>query len=267
MGLFNLATRVIDHKLDEAARAHAGTLPRLDNDLPLGARVGGLLTLPRADFALLDNTLLKVPGDSQMPIVGIGRLRFEADASLAVYRLYTNLGDTMTGKDTAFLQVLCRSGNPNDILDVAYYEHLARQFPESEEEQAAFQGNGFGLGELTFWLGDDLIAEAGLPSDKTAALIGTGEDGALRYTRDGGGGDYVRPFMATETRIHDAYGDKGAKLSSAFMLYQRELPGTKLERLLISFDVVDSQDGKARQAVYVNYLVGLELDPARLKAI
>ncbi|HDR9105428.1 DUF2491 family protein [Paraburkholderia sp. A3RO-2L] len=267
MGLFNLATRVFDHKLDEAARAHAGTLPRLDNDLPLGARVGGLLTLPRADFALLDNTLLKVPGDSQLPIVGIGRLRFDADASLAVYRLYTNLGDTLTGQGTAFLQVLCRAGNPNDILDAAYYEHLARQFPESEEEQAAFQGNGFGLGELTFWVGDDLIADAGLSAEKAAALLETGEDGALRYTRDGGSGDYVRPFTAKETRIHDAYGDKGAKLSSSFMLYQRELPGAKLERLLISFDVVESQDGRTHQAAYVNYLVGLQLDPVRIKAI
>ena len=121
MGLLDLAHlghRIVERKLDAAAQAHAEQPARADTGLPFGARIGSLLELPGADFALLERSLLKAPPHPQLPVVAVSRMRFAADPKLQVFRLYTSLGIERKGEGRSFLQVLVRG---EEITDAAYY--------------------------------------------------------------------------------------------------------------------------------------------------
>lgn len=264
MNLFNLIGRIAGKKLDSKAAA-AHNVPRVDLGLPLGARLGGLLELPRAQFAVLDNSLLTVPAVAQQEIVAASRIRMTNTADLPLFRLYTDCGNGRAGNGEDFLQIL---GEGDEIRDVAYYQFLCRRVPVTAEEQEPYQGQGYGLGELHYWLGADLLQEAGLGSDKIAALLApTGDDEALLFQRDAPGGEYLAPYQGVETRIDDPYGEKGLTQRLWFMTYARELAGGVQERLLISFEVQDSFDGQSKPRVHADFMVGLGIDPQRIKII
>lgn len=257
MSLLELGKRILGKKL---AQTSEPTLPRVDADLPLGLYVGGLLTLPRAAFALLDGSLVEVPAQAQVSIEAISRIRLEADPSLMLVRAYTDRGTRREGEGESFLQVLA---DGETIRDLAYYQFFHRQIPMTAEEQAPFRGEGFGLGEVDFWLAEDLLSEAGLSGEKITALL-AGED-ALHYLRDTPGGDYIPPFAGRETRVDDAQGIQGLAQQIRFMQYTRELVCGGQERLLISFEVQDSFDGQRKQRVHVDYMVGVSLNPLNVK--
>ncbi|WP_454727845.1 MULTISPECIES: DUF2491 family protein [Cupriavidus] len=261
MGLFDLTRRVIERRLDQAAQRAATPLPRVDTGLPFDARIGGLLELPRARFALLEGSLTSVPAQPQHPIVAVSRVRLDDDADMALYRLYTDCGIDRKGQGQRYLQVLV-SGD--EILDVAYYQFLCRQIPVTEAEQAPFRGQGFGLGESQYAMADDQLCDIGLSAERRAALLGDAE--ALEFQRDTPATvDYVTPFTARETRLDDAFGETGLRKTLSFMPYTRALANDGAERLQISFEVVDSMDGRAAPAVYVDFMVGLTLDRQSIK--
>jgi hypothetical protein len=266
MSLFNLAGRILDKKFDDAARAHAPKLDRVDTGLPFNAQIGALLEVPRAEFALLDASLLTVPATAQLPIVAVSRIHLDADDSLALYRLYTSTGRDRSGDGASFLQVVCRAGRVDDIQDLAYYQHVCRDYPVTDEEQAPYRGEGFGLGEPEYNLADDKLRQIPHVAADLRAYIATDND-ALVFTRDTPGGDYVAPFGAVENRLDDAVGEKGSKRRLSFMPYTRELAGGQQERLLISFDYVKSMDGRADPTAYVDFLAGLALDRNKVKVL
>lgn len=262
MSVFELGKRILGKKID-AAKAAANELPRQDNGLPFGARIGSLMEIPRASFAILDGTLLKVPASAQMQVEAVGRVRLEADPSLELYRLYTETGNRRTDEGQTFLQVLMQDGQP---VEATYYQQLFRLVPTSKEEQAAYQGQGYGLGELWYNLGADQLALAKLTEDQIAALLNGAE--ALDYQRDTPvTDDYVRPYAASESRLDDPTGMKGMHQKMHFMPYVRTLPDGNREQLLISFEVVESVDGQRAPEVHVDFLVGLTLEPQKLKVI
>jgi hypothetical protein len=51
-----------------------------------------------------------------------------------------------------------------------------------------------------------------------------------------------------------------------FMPYERTLPDGNEERLLISFEVVESLDGQDKPQVHIDFMVGINLDPLKVKA-
>jgi hypothetical protein len=266
MSLFNLAGRILDKKFDDAARAHAPKLDRADTGLPFNAQIGALLEVPRAEFALLDASLLTVPPSAQMPIVAVSRIHLDADDSLALFRLYTSTGRDRDGAGASFLQVVCRAGHVDDIQDLAYYQHLLRQYPVTDEEQAPFRGEGYGLGDQTYEMADDQLTQIPHVAANLSAYIENSED-AVAFTRDTPGGNYVAPFGADENRLDDAVGEKGSRRRMSFMPYIRDLEGGHQERLMISFDYVKTVDGRSSANCYVDYLAGLALDRNKVKVI
>lgn len=262
MSVFELGKRIFSKKV-AAVTASANALPRQDVGLPYGAQIGSLMEVPRASFAILDGTLLKVPASAQMQVQAAGRVRLDADPSLEMFRLYTDAGERHNDAGQNFLQVLMRNGQP---IEATYYQQLFRVIPTSVEEQAAYQGNGYGLGEQWYNLGADQLALAGLTEPQVAALLGDAE--TLEFERDTPvDDDYVRPYTAIENRLDDPTGMKGMRQKLHFMPYVRELPDGNRENLLISFEVVESFDGTRAPSVHVDFLVGLTLEPMKLKVI
>jgi hypothetical protein len=262
MSVFELGKRIFGKRV-AAAKASANSLPRQDVGLPYGAQIGSLMEVPRASFAILDDTLLKVPASAQMQVQAVGRVRLDADPSVEMYRLYTEAGDRRTDAGQNFLQVLVQDGKP---VEATYYQQLFRLVPTSAEEQEAYQGKGYGLGEQWYNLGADQLLRAGLTEDQVAALLGDAE--TLDYERDTPvDQDYVRPYTAVENRLDDPTGVKGLRQKLHFMPYLRELPDGNRENLLISFEVVESVDGSHAPAVHVDFLAGLTLEPLKLKVI
>lgn len=262
MSVFELGKRIFGKKL-AAVTSSANALPRQDIGLPYGAQIGSLMEVPRASFAILDGTLLKVPASAQMQVQAVGRVRLDADPSLEMYRLYTDSGARHNDAGQNFLQVLVQNGQP---IEATYYQQMFRVIPTSAEEQAAYQGNDYGLGEQWYHLGADQLALAGLTEQQIAALLGDAE--TLEFERDTPvDHDYVRPYTAVENRLDDPTGMKGMRQKLHFMPYVRELPDGNRENLLISFEVVDSFDGTRAPSVHVDFLVGLTLEPMKLKVI
>lgn len=270
MRLLDLAGRIFDKKLNQHA-ADAVKAPRVDTGLPFGANIGSLLSLPRASFALLNGSLLSVPTESQVQVAAISRLRLDADQNIGLYRLYTNCGNGRGGEGESFLQIM---GTPDNIQDVAYYQFVCRLIPQTEEEQAAYLGNGYGLGEREYALADDLLGIAGYATDEIKSLIDSAGGDVIRYERDTPDQqDYIAPFQCRETRIDDAFGEKGLTQRMWFMPYVRRLPDQAalmaggIERLLISYEAVESMDGQRKPQVHVDLMVGIALDPAQISVI
>lgn len=260
MSLFELGKRIVNKRM-AAAKDDTPDLPRQDLGLPYGAQLGSLVTVPRASFAILDGSLLRVPSEAQMQVQAVGRVRLDADPALEIHRFYTHVGERHSDAGQGFVQVLSREGQP---VEAICYQQLFRLTPTTGEEQAAYQGQGYGLGELCYHLGEDQLALCGLAPERMAALLAGAE--SLEYRRDTPGTDeYVRPYTAVENRLDDQAGMKGMRQKMHFMPYVRTLPDGNIENLLISFEVVDSVDGMRAPAVHVDFLVGLRLNPLELK--
>lgn len=262
MSLVQLAKRMFDKRATQVQATRAQPA-RQDVGLPYGARIGSLMELPRASFAILDGTLLKVPASAQLAVSAVSRLRLAADPTLELFRLYTDTGDRRTGAGQAFLQVLAQDGA---ATEATYYQHLFRLTPTTAEEQAAYQGQGRGLGELWYNMEADQLALTGLNTEQIAALLGAAE--ALAFKRDTPGNDaFVSPFAAVENRLDDPVGTKGMRQRMRFMPYSRTLPDDHREQLLIAFSLVESVDGAPAKAVHVDFFTGLTLEPLKLKVI
>lgn len=260
MSFFELGKRILGKKLEQRTAA-ASALPRVDKGLPLGATVGGILEIPRASFALLTGSLVRVPEAAQLPIEAIGRVRLEADTDILVHRYYTGVGD-LQGRGLSFLQVM---SNADGIVDMGYYQIGCRQIPQTTEEQEAFMGRGFGLGEVDYWMAEDQLRELKLPMAQILEILAGQE--ALNFKRDLDGGEYVAPLVGRETRIDDEFGEKGLTQKVRFMPYVRTLPDGNTERLLVSFEVVESVNGVAKTRVHINFLVGLGLDQQKVRVL
>lgn len=265
MGILDLAGRVLESKLDGAARARAPQPSRVDVGLPLNAQIGALLDLPRAEFAVLSRSLLTVPKSAQMPIVAVSRIRFARTDEITLFRLYTEIGADRSAGGQSFLQLIVNTRDLADVRDITYYQFLCRQFPVSDDEQAPFRGEGFGLGERTFEMAEDLLAAIPHVRTSISALL-AGND-AIGFTRDSPGPEYVRPFTGQENRLDDPVGEKGMTKQVSFMPYVRDLENDRRERLLITFDYVETMDGRPAHAVYVDYLAGIAIDRNKIRVL
>ncbi|MGZ2747568.1 DUF2491 family protein [Burkholderia stagnalis] len=254
-------------------RAHADQPERVDTGLPLGAGIGGMIERVLADFALLEGSLLVAPAAVQMPIVAVSRLHIDADADLSIFRLYTDTGTDRNGQG-AFLQVMTGNDDPQDVREIAYYQFLYREYPVTAEEQDAFLGNGYGLGQDRYDMDRDELAQIAHLARNPArvdALLGGNE--TIGFERDAPGGDYVRPWTARERRLDDSIGEKGVEKTHSFMQYVRRLPAGPvqetgpIERLWIDFEHVETMDGRPAEAVWVDYFAGLAIDLLRVKVL
>ncbi|WP_018607700.1 DUF2491 family protein [Uliginosibacterium gangwonense] len=264
MGWFNLGKRILEKQAavrEQEAQAKAiSRLATQDEGLPLGLSIGSMFGIPRADFAVLQGGLITTPPAAEFPVISISRVKLEDNPDLPIYRFYTDVGRDRLGQGEAFLQVFGAAGA---IEEIGYYQFLYRLIPQTEEEQRLYMGEGYGLGETDYYLSADQLAALGIPSARIEEAL-AGED-CLHYTRDVPGGDYISPFCATETRLDDQAGVSGLRQEIRFMPYVRTLPDGNKEHLLISFEILESLDGARKQQIHVDFMIGLTIDPLRLK--
>lgn len=244
---------------DEGAVAEA---VRADADTPLGARIGSVAEFPRTLIPSV-GSLLNIPTTSQMDIVAIGYIEGPVPEGERLVRLYGGLGGGAADEGVSFIELRTRG---KQVLCADYYVLLSRRIPETAQELAPYQGEGFGLGEDQFWLADDILQAGGVPEEKIQALLG--DQGALEFTRiESPGEPYVAPVKRTERIILDPTGGRCIEQEVVSMPYARTLEGGLQERLLLTCQTVQSVDGQPTDVVQLDYLVGIRIPPINFRVI
>lgn len=234
---------------------------RQDEDLPLGARIGSLITLQQSPLirASSNGSLIAMPAAGETRIVAVSQLRLNIAGAL--FRYYMATGDT--DDKEKFIQ-LFRDGQ-GQITEIMYCTQLARVIPETAEDQNAYTGAaGSGLGDPSYTLWREQLADQFDEADLATIF---GDSDHLDYRRDAGNADaaFVTPFTGSEIRIDDAAGAHGLQQELYFMPYVRDLPDGSHEYLLITTEIVGSVDGDAsRRAIHVDFVIGIPVEQARL---
>jgi hypothetical protein len=244
-----------------AARHTTSEPARQDHELPLGARVGGIVKLQRAPFIRAEaaGSLVAMPPQADERIVAVSQLRFALEGRL--YRYYLATGDV--DDKERFIQVF---QDVQGQLEIMYCTQLTRIIAQSAAEQDAFTGErGYGLGDLGYSLWRNQLADIGVSQPDLERVFGTREQ--LDYVRDAGDRDqaFVAPFHGQEVRIDDPQGMRGLRQELYLMPYVRALAGGASESLLISTEIIESVNGDAtRRGIHVDFVVGIPLEPERV---
>jgi hypothetical protein len=234
---------------------------RVDANLPMGARIGGLITLQKSPFirAECDGSLITIPDDGDTLIRAISRVNLNISGQLYRYFLHTGDDDSQE----KYLQVL--QDAHGEISEILYCTQLTRIIPESEDDQDAFMGlSGSGLGDKSYTLWRNQILDLGASAADIDVVFGDSD--RIEYRRDAGDPevDFVAPFTGIEMRVDDANGEHGLEQKLYFMPYVRELGGSR-EYLLITTEIVKSRDGDtARRSIHVDFMIGIPLEPTRV---
>ena len=233
-----------------------------DDDLPMNARIGALLKLQTSPFirAASCGSLMIMPAQTDMIIKAVSRVRLNLCGDL--HRYYLETGDDHAQTE-AFLQVF--SDEDREVSELMYCIRLTRIIPETEDDQRLFTGEGgAGLGEKSYSLWKEQLADLGYGAAELDAVFGDGE--SIDYRRDAGGSsmDFVAPFSGTETRVDDAFGERGLTQKIYFMPYVREIAGGR-EYLLITTEIVESRNGDtSKRSIHVDLMIGLPLEIERV---
>lgn len=237
-----------------------------DQDLPLGARIGSVVSLQQGGLlrATAAGSLVRAPAAADTRILAISRLKLNLAGK--VYRYYLDNGDDQA--DEKFLQVYVDA--QGQVAEVLYCSQLARVIPETVEDQQAYTGEqGYGLGDrsYTLWRAqlDAQLDQLGL--DEADLDLVFGQDEGVDYQRDAGNADaeFVQPFTGSETRIDDAGGSGGLKQDLYYMPYARELDGAGTEFLLITTEILRSVNGDAsKRGIHVDFVIGIPVEQERI---
>jgi hypothetical protein len=238
--------------------------PRQDQSLPFGASFGSLITVPRAEFAVLSGTLLQPPESAQAPLIAVGQLQVTDAPRMEIFNLYFDKGHGPDGQGRRFLQVYVDDGQ---VVEVFHYSHLLRFVPASAEDLIPYTGEAeYGIGDAEFGLEADLLQHSKLPEAIWRKVLAGGE--RLKYFRDTPtDADYIRPYRGIEDRLDDPYGYTGLRQRMVYMPYHRKLAGDDIERLLLSCEHVESVDGEAEHDLHVNFYIGMALSPSTIKVL
>jgi hypothetical protein len=234
---------------------------RVDQDLPMGARIGALITLQKSPFirAECDGSLITMPEDGDTLIRAISRVNLDISGQL--YRYFLHTGDD--NNQEKYLQVL--QDAQGKIAEILYCTQLTRVIPESADDQDAFMGlSGTGLGDKSYTLWRNQLRDLGV--DNADLDIVCGDSDRIDYRRDVGdpAQDFIAPFTGVEMRVDDANGEHGLEQSLYFMPYVRELNSGR-EYLLITTEIVKSRDGDAsRRSIHVDFMIGIPLEAERV---
>jgi hypothetical protein len=189
-----------------AVRLAGVEAPRTDRDLPLGARIGSVVSMQQSPLlrAAGDGSLITLPDADDNRIVAVSQIKLKQSGGL--YRYYLETGD---GDDKEkFLQVY--QNGAGQVAEVMYCTQLARVIPETVEDQEAYMGlAGSGLGDRSYTLWRAQLDDIGL--DEADLDLVFGDSDGVDYWRDAGDpeAEFVTPFSGTETRLDDASGHTG----------------------------------------------------------
>lgn len=244
-----------------AKRGFGADTERQDGGLPLGARIGSLVTLQQSPLirANAGGSLIAMPGAADTRIVAVSQIRLNMAGGL--FRFYMATGDTDAKEK--FLQVFRNA--QGEIAEIMYCTQIARIVPETAEDQEAYTGEaGYGLGDRSFTLWREQLADLLDAGDLAAAF---GDAGQIVYRRDAGENhaEFSPPFSGSEIRIDDAAGAHGLQQDMYFMPYVRELRDGGHEYLLITTEIVNSVDGDtSKRGIHVDFVVGIPLEAGRV---
>lgn len=244
-----------------AGKHGVDTARREDDGLPLGARIGSVVTLQQSPLirANAAGSLIAMP-DGATTVLAVSQIKLNMAGGL--YRYYLAKGD-LDAKEK-FLQVF-RNGQ-GDIAEIMYCSQLARVIPESAKDQDAYTGvSGAGLGDKSYTLWREQLGDIGLDASDLDLVFGAFDH--IDYRRDAGedSAEFVVPFNGSEMRIDDAAGVQGLKQEMYFMPYVRQLADGSAEYLLITTEIISSVDGDtSRRGIHVDFVVGIPVDPERL---
>lgn len=251
----------VNYAKDIAEKHGLGGDKAEDEDLPLGARIGGLIRLQKTPFirAISEGALIDMPTDAQSIIKSISRVKLNLSGSL--YRYYLQTGDA-EGKEI-FLQVYVNQ--QGEVAEAIYCTQLTRLIPETDEDQKIFMGlAGYGLGDKRYSLWRFQLEELGFAASDLNVIFG-GEE-TIDFSRDAGdpSEDFIAPFVGTEIRLDDSLGRMGLQQEMYFMPYKRDVRG-QVEYLLITTEIVKSRNGDTNQReIHVDFMIGIPVDLERL---
>ncbi|RYY74465.1 MAG: hypothetical protein EOO52_12945 [Gammaproteobacteria bacterium] len=236
---------------------------RKDINLPWDVRIGSLLSWQISPFlkAQSARSIIRCPETTRGTISAISRLHYKDFDDGKQYRLYLNCDDNDTNE--TFIHVFTdNNGEPKEAI---YCRMLTRFYPESNDEQVAFTGEeGHGLGDPTYELSYDTLAQIGYSEDELSIIFSGTE--SLSYSRAFKVEEaaHVQPFSGREIRIDDENGDRGLAQEILYMPYYRRLEELD-EYLLISTEHVTSRNGDpSSREIHVDFMVGILLDLERL---
>lgn len=224
--------------------------PRADDGLPLRARIGSVLTIDESVFRI--GTLVIPPTQAELMIVAISRIK-PASGHMAgcIYRYYLTTGDT-DGETEKFLQIAVQDSR---VVEIEYFSELIRHYPQTREEWDIFTGaNGCGIGESTFSVNRGQMPE-NLGEVRIQQAFSAGDE--LVYHRQIGDGDFEPPLQAIETRVDDSGGEHGLQQKVIYMPYARAGEFFDGETLLVSTEILKSEDGLPKEGAHVDFMVGL----------
>lgn len=234
---------------------------RVDDGVPLGARVGSLITMQQTPFirAVTEGSLVAMPTDADRLIKAISHVKLDLSGKL--YRFYVSTGDD--DDNERYLQVL--AGADGKVREIMYCTRLVRIVPETSEEQDIYTGRGGkGLGESEFSIWREQLSGLGYSDNDLSSMFKDAD--RFVYQRDAGHQDdsFVAPFAGTEVRVDDARGVRGLEQEVYFMPYVRAL-GAGKEYLMIETEIVESQDGDtSRRDIHVDFMIGIPVEPERV---
>ena len=233
-----------------------------DQQLPLGARIGSVVSLQQSPLlrASAAGSLIRMPNGSDTRILAVSRIKLNLSGKL--YRYYLDKGDD--ADDEKFLQVYVNE--QGQVAEILYCSQLARVIPETAEDQEAYTGEaGYGLGDASYTLWRAQLGDYGL--DQQDLDLAFGSEEGLEYLRDAGDPDaeFVAPFNGTETRIDDAGGMGGLQQEMYLMPYVRQLDGAGKEFLLITTEILRSVNGDAgKRGIHVDFVIGIPVEQERV---
>jgi hypothetical protein len=236
--------------------------PRTDADLPLGARIGSVVSMQQSSLlrAAAAGSLISLPDANDTRIVAVSQIRLQQAGGL--YRYYLDTGD-LDGQEK-FLQVYQNAAG--EVSEIMYCTQLARVIPETAEDQEAYMGvSGAGLGDRSYTLWRAQLNDIGLDEADLDLVFGVGE--GVDYWRDAGDQNlaFVKPFAGTETRLDDASGRLGLRQDMYFMPYRRQLRSGSDEYLLITTEIISSVNGDAsKRGIHVDFVIGIPVEQQRI---
>jgi len=234
-----------------------------DHQLPLGARIGSMVTIQQGPLlrAKTAGSLIALPQASDFRIVAISR--FKMNLSGKVYRYYLDKGDQQA--DEKFLQVYVDA--QGNVAEIMYCTQLARVIPETVEDQQAYTGeSGYGLGDRSYTLWRNQVGDYGFDAQDLDLVFGAAE--GLEFQRDAGDphSEWVPPYQGSEIRIDDAQGRAGLEQDVYFVPYVRDLRGgAGTEFLLITTEILRSVNGDAgKRGIHVDFVIGIPVEQERI---